>query len=156
MTIAVILALALAGAAQDASPALKGAVTFKGEPPARRTLRHDPDHCVARGYLLDDLVVDKEGGVQWAFVRVTKGLEGRKFDAPRDPAVIRIEGHRFVPHVIGMRAGQELKVENTEAHLYNVHAFPELNKEFNAGLQGPMSYVRRMEKPEVPIKVKDD
>jgi hypothetical protein len=78
---------------------VSGTVTFGGERPAK-------DRA--------DLVVGRDGGLQWAFVCVTKGLEGRTFEAPTELVTLEARDLRFQPRVLGVRAGQPIVLRNTE------------------------------------------
>jgi len=101
--------------------------------------------------------VDKDGGVPGAIVHVKRGLEGRTFERPAEKAVIRTRGHRLVPAVLGIRAGQELTIRNEDDHAYCVHALPFENKEFNVGLpKRGVEFTKRFDKAELPIRIKDD
>ncbi len=101
--------------------------------------------------------VDKDGGAPGVLVYVKRGLEGRTFEAPKEKVVLQTQGHRFVPSVFGMRAGQELTIRNEEDHPYCVHALPFYNKEFNVGLpKRGVEFTKKFDTVEVPIRIKDD
>src|SRR5262245_43381728 len=75
---------------------ISGQVKVKGDVKKRKKIKMDADpKCAAMHAeppLTEDLVVDGEGNVQWAFVYVKKGAEGKKpADAPA-PAVINQVG----------------------------------------------------------------
>jgi hypothetical protein len=76
----------------------------------------------------DDLVVDREGNVRWAFVYVAVGVRG-VYAPPRIPVVLEQKQCRFVPHVVGVQVDQELVVENGDLFLHAVHFFPQENPE---------------------------
>jgi hypothetical protein len=65
----------------------------------------------------EDLVVDREGRVRWAFAYVKSGLQGRMYR----------------PHVFGIQVGQPLVVRNGDDLLHNVHLLPVSNPERNFG-----------------------
>jgi hypothetical protein len=87
----------------------------------------------ANRYTLDDVVVDGENRVQWAFVYVKKGLEGKTFAPPAEAVLVDQVGCRYVPHVFGIRVGQKLIFQNSDNFLHNVHGLPFANPEFNFG-----------------------
>ena len=106
---------------------------------------------------LEDRQVDKDGGAPGVIVTVKLGLEGRAFEVPKEKVLLQIKGHRFVPSVFGMRAGQELTIRNEEDHPYCVHALPFNNKEFNVGLpRSGIEFTKKFDTVEVPIRIKDD
>jgi plastocyanin len=115
---------------------ITGVVKAK-DAPRRKKIRMDSDpKCAALHadpLLTDEVVVDPEGNTQWAFVYVKKGLEGKKFEVPKTPAVLDQKGCRYDPHVFGVMVGQEIHISNSDDLLHNVHAVPFENKEFNKG-----------------------
>ena len=83
-------------------------------------LIHPPG--LPRPFESDDLVIGAGGEVRWAVVRVTRGLEGRRFEeTPPEPVRMDIRGHRFVPHVLAVRTGQAIPFVNRDAELHHVH-----------------------------------
>ncbi len=130
-------------------------------PPRRKRIKMEADpKCAAlhaETPLADDIVADANGNVQFAFVYVKKGLEGKKFAAPTTPARIDQKGCRYEPHVFGIMVGQELEILNSDELLHNIHALPLLNKEFNFGQpQKGMTEKRTFSTPEVMVKFKCD
>lgn len=88
-------------------------------------------------------------------VYVSKGLEGRKFDAPKVPAVIDQVGCHYVPHVLAMMTGQELQVVNGDSTLHNVDFQARINPRFNIGQPAKgMVEKRRITRPEMAVLVK--
>jgi plastocyanin len=138
---------------------LRGRVKIQGELPRRRTARMDSDpKCQERHagpVLLDDIVADANGFVQWAFVYVQSGLKGPPPPPPQTPVTLDQIACTFTPHMVGVRVGQPVVILNSDPLLHNVHGLPFQNKEFNIGLpQAGLEIVRRFDKPEVMIKLK--
>jgi plastocyanin len=105
---------------------------------------------------VDTLVVDPAGGVRWSFVYVKKGLEGKTFEPPQEPATIDQKGCIYTPHMVGIVTGQTLQFRNGDPMLHNVHPIPFANKEHNLGqVPGAVSSVK-FTLAEVPVKVKCD
>lgn len=139
---------------------LTGTVSLKGEAPKRKPFRIPCPHCAPLypgGMPREDLVMDAQGRIQGALVFVKSGLEGRKFEAPITPVVLEQKGCRYEPHVAGIMTGQKLVVRNLDPHSHNAHGLGFANKEFNVCLakQG-QEFERVFERPEVPIRIKDD
>ncbi len=62
----------------------------------------------------------------------------------------------YVPHVIGIQAGQTITINNKDNTLHNVNAQPANNPSFNFAQPIPMPNDRVFENPEVMIPVKCD
>ena len=140
---------------------ISGKVTIKGDVKKRKKIKMDADpKCAALhadSPLMDDIVVDANGGVQWAFVWVKKGAEGKKPADPVAPAVINQVGCRYEPHVLGIVVGQDLLIKNSDDLLHNIHALPFTNKEFNFGQPTKgLEEKKTFTAAEVMVKVKCD
>jgi plastocyanin len=142
---------------------ISGTVKIKGETKKRKKIKMDADpKCAAmhaEAPMMDDIVVDGNGNVQWAMVYVKKGAEGKKpTDAPA-AAVINQVGCHYEPHVLGIVVGQDLTVKNSDDLLHNIHALPFSNKEFNFGQPSKgLEEKKQFTTPEFnpPVKVKCD
>ena len=140
---------------------ISGQVKVKGDVKKRKKIKMDADpKCAALhadAPLMDDIVVDDAGNVQWAFVWVKKGAEGKKpTDAPA-PAVINQVGCHYEPHVLGIVVGQDLLIKNSDDLLHNIHALPFSNKEFNFGQPTKgLEEKKQFTAQEVMVKVKCD
>ena len=113
---------------------ITGTITFDGTPPPENLIdmKADPTCCKSHGdkmYTETAVVVD--GRVQWAFVRISAGLEGRNFGVPSEPARMDQSGCTYLPHLIGAVTGQIVRVTNSDETLHNVHGVCEANKAFN-------------------------
>jgi hypothetical protein len=156
----------VAAAVKVASEPVKGAsisgtVKVKGDAKKRKKVKMDADpKCAAMhadAPLMDDIVVDGNGNVQWAFVYVKKGAEGKKPTDPVAPAVINQVGCRYEPHVLGVVVGQDLLIKNSDDLLHNIHALPFSNKEFNFGQPTKgLEEKKQFTTQEVMVKVKCD
>ncbi len=129
--------------------------------PRRKKIKMDADpKCAALhadAPLSDEVVVDANGGVQYAFVWIKSGLEGKSLPAPKTQAVLDQKGCRYEPHVVGVMVGQELLIRNSDDLLHNIHALPFENKEFNFGQPSKgMEEKKSFAKQEVMVKVKCD
>lgn len=141
--------LLVAGAAYAAAPlqerktyAVSGTITLKGEIPRRQKLRLDADpKCAAMHgddpLFSDELVADSKGHLQWALVYVKDGLGERKFEIPPAPVIVEQKGCRFLPHVFGVMAGQEVMFRNHDALIHIIHVVPRNNREFGFSQEKP-------------------
>lgn len=134
--IAALTALVMSAGPRPAEAAglgtIKGRVVFEGTPPARPKLdRTSDDFCAAREALAEDLVVSKTGGIRDTLVRLPVGAATGK--PPRKPVVLDQRGCTYTPHVVGLVAGQELVVKNSDRTLHNVHTYAGGETLFNLG-----------------------
>ena len=85
-----------------------------------------------------------------------EGLGGG-YAAPAESHLLDQQGCQYRPHVSGMMTGQKLVIRNSDPTLHNVHAMPQVNKEFNQGqpFQG-MELEHVFDQPEVMIRFKCD
>jgi plastocyanin len=125
-TAVLLVALASTTAAADTpkgaiTGTIKGTVLFEGEPPERAMLDRKSDPFCAKQAATataDDVVVTK-GKLAGVLVRIKNGDAGTH-TAPATPAVIDQVGCVYVPHVIGIQAGQKIAVRNSDGTTHNV------------------------------------
>jgi plastocyanin len=141
---------------------IRGTVSFDGDViPPSPTIQMNADPNCARMHaepVLNEVVVVGEGnGLGNAFVYVKEGLEGKSFAPPEGSLTLDQQGCLYHPHVLGVRAGQTLRIVNSDDTLHNIHAFATKNKEFNIGqpVKG-LTTERAFDVPEVMIPVRCD
>jgi plastocyanin len=122
--------------APTASSALiKGVVKFSGTVPESKSISMSADpSCAAqhRGKVLTkEVIADSKGGLQNVVVFIADGLGDRTFDVPKESVVIAQKGCLYEPHVIAMRANQQLEVVNSDPTAHNIHPTPANNREWN-------------------------
>ena len=104
---------------------IRGRVTFAGVPPAPRAiplvrecrLHDEPLYAEAS-------VVGPDGGLRDVLVHVRRGLVAWEIPPPSPDAPaphLDQEGCRYTPHVLALRAGQVLRVVNSDPLAHNVH-----------------------------------
>ncbi len=159
---AVVAVVAVAAALSARAGDVSGSVKFDGEAPKMKKIKMDADPKCAEMHAdepakSEEVVVNENGTLKNVFVYVKTGLEGKTFDAPKEPVEIRQHGCMYSPRVFGMMAKQPLKIHNDDDTLHNVHAMPTASKEFNIGQpnQG-METTRTFANPEVMVKFKCD
>jgi plastocyanin len=156
-----VLLLLPAANCNDEVSTVGGMVKFDGPvPPAKlnKALGADPACCALHATLptRDDLVVDKDGGVRWAFVYVKSGLALKEYAPPKEAVQIEQKGCIYTPHVAGVQVGQAVTFRNADPMLHNVHGLPFTNKEFNFGQSTGAVNPVKFAFPELPVKVKCD
>lgn len=79
------------------------------------------------------MVVDGTGGIVNCFVYVKKGLEAYRFPVESKPALLDQVKCRYEPHVLGVMAGQEVVIRNSDKtdRGHNVKGMPSVNNGFN-------------------------
>ncbi len=138
---------------------ITGKVAFTGSAPkpARIDMSAEPDckglHTTPA--TSEEVVVNSNGTLANVFVWVKSGLEGKSFEPASSPVKLSQKGCIYTPHVIGVRAGQTLTIENDDPTTHNVHPLPKINREWNQS-QPPKGQAleKTFPRPEVMIPVK--
>jgi plastocyanin len=131
-----------------------GTIAFAGAAPAPRKLDTSNDAACGEAMANDILVAD--GKLQNVFVYVKSGLPAdANFEVPTAEVELDQKGCLYVPRVLGIQAGQPLKVVNSDQTNHNIHPVPKTNREWNESqLKGQAPIVKKFAKPEVMIPVK--
>jgi plastocyanin len=109
---------------------ISGVVKYDGPAPKPIKIDMSQDPACKGTNTVETLVVDN-GNLENAFVYVKNGLGDRTFDVPKDPVEIDQKGCRYHPHVLGVMAGQPLKIVNSDPTTHNIHPTPKDNREWN-------------------------
>jgi hypothetical protein len=163
MRIVVPLILSLATVAQPATTGtMVGRAVFNGTPPAPPALTTGADPACVRlvgpTVRAEDFLVDGRGGLQNVFVYIKSGVDpSAAFEIPDMPVTLDQVVCQFSPHVLGVRMGQPLEINNRDPLLHNVHGRAVENQEFNIGqpIQG-MRYTKTFTKAEVMVPLTSD
>lgn len=117
----------------DASTAgtISGVVTLKGQPAKMKPLDMTADPGCPTGPQPAEVVVANAGKLANVFVYVKEGLPPGNFAVPAEPVVLDQKGCRYNPHILGIMAGQPLKITNTDTADHNIHDMPSNNPAFN-------------------------
>jgi plastocyanin len=122
---------------------ITGIVKFAGPQPPRKPLKDMLGNafcsaaCKGEPPLEEKWVFGKNGGDDTlvnVLVYVAKGLEGKKFTPPKEPALLDQVGCVYRPRVVGVMVGQTLQIRNSDAALHNVIGNLKSNKQFNEGM----------------------
>jgi plastocyanin len=79
----------------------------------------------------EEVVTGANGALKNVIVYISDGLGNRAFDPPKELAVFDQKGCSYSPHILGMRAGQTLRVTNSDPTTHNIHPVPQNNREWN-------------------------
>jgi len=114
---------------------VRGLVKFVGQRPAPTRINMNADPTCAKlhpgGVTAEDVVATPDGGLQNAVVFVSEGLGDRTFDPPAQPVSMEQKGCIYTPHVVTLRANQELDIINNDVTTHNLHPVPANNREWN-------------------------
>jgi plastocyanin len=139
---------------------IAGKATFKGTHTAKR-LRVDADPVCADLHkdsplMSEEIVVGAANGLRWVAVYLAAKPAG-DYPAPATEVLVDQKGCRYEPHVFGVRAGQPIRIRNSDPTMHNIHAMPKVNSEFNFGqAKAGMEEVKSFSQPEAPFKIKCD
>ena len=107
-----------------------GVVKFEGAPPKAATIDMSQDpNC--KGANKAEIVAAADGHLANVFVYVKEGLGNRTFAAPTEAVTLDQSGCRYRPHVLGVMAGQSIKIVNSDQTTHNIHPTPQNNREWN-------------------------
>ncbi len=133
-----ILAVLLAGTGATqllAQGAVSGTIKFTGAAPANTKIDMSEEPTCKAKYTTaptDPVVVVNKGGLANVFVYVKAGLPaGGKYAVPATAVSLDQQGCLYHPRVLGIMAGQNLEIKNSDAVLHNIKAIPKKNRGFN-------------------------
>jgi plastocyanin len=139
---------------------ITGQVTVEGTVPESQVIRLDGDpKCVTLALgeerRTEYIVMGEGRSVQNVFVYVKEGLPPGLHPVPPTPVVLDQQKCRYIPRVLGVQAGQELVIRNSDPLLHNVHAEGVANAAFDVGtpIQG-MEVKRTFATREVMVPIK--
>ena len=105
--------------------AIQGTIHYAGTPPKtiRIDMSQDPACASAPPNYTEGTVVN-QGGLANVFIYVQTGLSGSTWAPPSQPVVLDQKGCRYVPHVIGVMAGQPVKFVNSDPTTHAIDIAP--------------------------------
>jgi plastocyanin len=107
-----------------------GMVKFDGPAPKAAKIDMSQDPNCAGSNTAENVVV-ADGKLANVFVYVKDGLGNRTFDVPKDAVTLTQSGCRYKPHVLGVMAGQTIKIVNADPTTHNIHPTPKNNRDWN-------------------------
>lgn len=133
--------------------AVTGIVEFTGTVPKSTKIDMSADPA-CKGNNTAEQVVATGGKLENVFVYIKEGAGTGWTFAPHN-VVVRQQGCRYVPHVVGIMAGETIRFENADDAMHNVHPMPRNNQEWNtAQMPHGDPLVRKFQNPELMIPVK--
>lgn len=138
---------------------ISGMVMFDGTPPAATAIDMSDEPTCAEKYTgagpMTEQVVVSDGHLANVFVYVKEGLSG-DFPAPSAAVTLDQDGCRYKPHVVGIMAGQNMVIRNSDGLLHNINTQSSANRSFNISQPRSMESNRSFRAQEVMIPVKCD
>ena len=107
----------------DASTAgnIAGSITFEGTAPSMDAIDMSDEQVCADKHastpMTDAVVVNDNGTLANVFVYVKEGLESLQFPTPNEPVLLDQDGCVYLPHVLGVMAGQDLTIRNSNNNI---------------------------------------
>ena len=139
---------------------ISGSIAFDGVAPEQMAIDMSEEEVCAEKHTMaptaETVVVNDNGTLRHVFVYVKSGLEGMSFPVPSEPVVLDQNGCRYVPHVFGLQAGQDLAIKNSDGILHNINAKPEVNRGFNISQPVEMETKRQFRAAEVMVPLECD
>jgi plastocyanin len=131
--------------------AISGAITVGGlhQTSKRIDMSKDPGCWTPNGAPPDLVKADRESrsDLQNIVVYISAGAPDEA--APKQVAILSQKGCVYLPRVLVVRAGQEIKILNEDRTVHNVHAVAKVNPEWNKfQLPGAPPIVAKFHKPE--------
>jgi len=115
----VLLCTTAVAHADPPTGSIHGTVIYEGtSPPDQPVLKRDSDPKCSQNRT-DEAVVVNHGKLRDVLVRVKNGTMG-KHDAPKQAAILDQRDCMYVPRVVGIVAGQQLLVRNSDNTFHNV------------------------------------
>ena len=113
-----------------------GKVAYDGAKPTVRNIDMSANPACARAHASspqksEELVVNDNNTVRWAFVWVKSGLPDKQWQTPTTPKTLDQHTCVYQPHMIAIMSGQMIEVKNSDPTNHNIHPMPKVNQEWN-------------------------
>jgi hypothetical protein len=131
-----LLLATLLGTSPLCAGTISGVISLAGDLPATALavdMSAAPDCAAMHDVAIPagSLSVSGNRGVANAFIYLSEGVDGSEHAPPQEPAVLDQKGCIYSPHVLGMMAGQPLRLLNSDGVMHNVNVQSTTNKGFN-------------------------
>lgn len=133
---------------------ITGTVKFEG--PALKAPKIDMStDAGCKGTNTAETMAVDGGNLANVFVYVKDGLGNRSFDVPKEQVTVDQNGCRYVPHVVGVMAGQTIEFKNSDPTTHNIHPAPKNNREWNESQQPQVAAIAKtFSREEIMLPVK--
>lgn len=158
-------ATAPAGGGGDAVPdeangaTVTGKVAFDGTAPKMPTIDMSDKPVCAKAHTTpqksEEVVVNGNGTLKNVFVWVKSGLPDKTWKIPASNVALDQTGCMYAPHVLGVMAGQNIEIKNSDPTNHNIHPAAAVNADFNQSQSpGAPAIMKSYPRQEVMIPVK--
>jgi plastocyanin len=116
---------------------LTGTVSFTGPKPTSTLIDMSANPACERAHknsplAAEDIVVNPNGTLKYVFVWVKSGLPAtERWVIPTLAVTLDQSGCQYKPHMLGVRAGQNIEIKNSDPTNHNIHPQPTVNAEWN-------------------------
>jgi plastocyanin len=121
-------------------------VKYQGQPPERQPLNMSGEAACRKSddvALSEELIVNPDGTLRNAYVRVISGLGDRVFAPPTVALSMDQRGCIFVPHLLPIQTNQVIAFTSSDPVVHNVRTVARDNPRFNVSMSGRGRTVRR-------------
>jgi len=111
-----------------------GKVTYTGTPPRQKPINMSEEPTCAKQHATpvtaENVVTGPNNALANVVVYVSAGADDEG-QVPQQAVTFEQKGCQYVPHVVAIHTGQELKVVNGDQALHNVHPLAKVNRQWN-------------------------
>ncbi|MGA2694765.1 MAG: carboxypeptidase regulatory-like domain-containing protein [Terriglobales bacterium] len=157
--VAVLMLCSSVSAAPPAGSSISGTVKLDGTAPHQRGIDMSKEpSCAAihkdKPATMEAVIAGANGGLANVVVYISQGLSGNETAMSGDVTLTQ-KGCQYIPHVVGVDAGQHMKVVNADSTSHNIHPQPTKNQEWNKSQppgSAPFDVTWANEEIAVPVK----
>jgi plastocyanin len=112
---------------------ISGKITYTGTPVKQKPIDMSKEPSCAKQHATpvttETIVTGAGNTLQNVVVYISAGADDA--NAPSQAVTFTQKGCQYLPHVIALHTGQELKVENADQTSHNIHPLAKVNREWN-------------------------
>ena len=139
---------------------ITGSIAFEGTAPSMDAIDMSDERVCADKHsstpTIDEVVVNANGTLANVFVYVKEGLESLQFPTPNQAVLLDQDGCVYSPHVLGVMAGQDITIRNSDGLLHNINASPNEQRGFNTSQPTNMESTRSFGTVEIMVPLRCD
>src|SRR6202008_1935000 len=153
----VAIALMVSPALLFGAGTVSGKITYTGTPAKQKAIDMSKEPSCAKQHTTpittEGVVTGPNNTLANVVVYVSAGASDDT-SAPSQAVTFTQKGCQYIPHVIALRTGQELKVVNDDQTSHNIHPLAKINHEWNKSQPpGTPPFSEKFDKPEfIPVK----
>src|ERR1700757_2691784 len=130
----VAIALMVSPALLFGAGTISGKVTYTGTPAKQKTIDISKEPSCAKQHTTpvttETIVTGPNNVLENVVVYISAGAPDES-SAPAQAVTFTQKGCQYIPHVLAMRTGPELKVVNDDQTSHNIHPLAKINREWN-------------------------